>query len=271
MPLTAKVPFAYQATDAYQSYNALTEIARENGPWQLVYCWTHVRRRFVKRFENEGSPIAEAMLRQIALLYRVEKTVRGKDAAVRLAARREHSAPIIAALKPWLEAQLSRIPQKSQLAEDIYYPAVAACSDERALHSRALARPDPLPRRRRPRTGHQSRRKSNQTDCPDAEKRALRRQRGRCRKLGHARFTGRHLQNVRRQPGRIPRQHSPRDPRRPSSKRHRSPDAVAIRAAVKPRSVGPRRSAYACPKHVRISKMASWSWTTISASDQSGR
>jgi len=107
--------------DAYQSYNALTEIARENGPWQLVYCWTHVRRRFVKRFENEGSPIAEEILRRIAALYGIEKTVRGRDPAVRLAARREHAAPIIAALKPWLEAQLSRIPQKSRLAEDIRY------------------------------------------------------------------------------------------------------------------------------------------------------
>jgi len=86
--------------DAYQSYNALTEITRDTGPWRLVYCWTHVRRRFVKRFENEGSPIAEEMLRQIALLYQIERTVRGKDAAVRLAARREHAAPIIAALKP---------------------------------------------------------------------------------------------------------------------------------------------------------------------------
>ncbi|AMY72239.1 insertion sequence transposase protein (plasmid) [Frigidibacter mobilis] len=66
-------------------------------------------------------PIAEEMLRQIALLYQIEKTVRGQDAAVRLAARRENAAPIIAALKPWLEAQLSRIPQKSQLAEDIRY------------------------------------------------------------------------------------------------------------------------------------------------------
>jgi transposase len=52
--------------DAYQSYNALTEIARDNGPWQLVYCWTHMRRRFVKRFESDGWPIAEEMLRQIA-------------------------------------------------------------------------------------------------------------------------------------------------------------------------------------------------------------
>ncbi|MDP5309208.1 IS66 family transposase [Paracoccus spongiarum] len=85
--------------DAYQSYNGMTEIARDNGPWQLVYCWTHVRRRFVKRFESDGSPIAEEMLRQIALLYQIEKSVRSKEAAMRLAARREHSAPIIAALK----------------------------------------------------------------------------------------------------------------------------------------------------------------------------
>ncbi len=61
------------------------------------------------------------MLRQIALLYQIEQSVRGKDAALRLAARREQAAPIIAALNPWLEAQLSRIPQKSQLAEDICY------------------------------------------------------------------------------------------------------------------------------------------------------
>ena len=107
--------------DAYQSYDALTEVARDAGPWQLVYCWTHVRRRFVKRFENEGSPIAEEMLRRIAALYGLEKAVRGKAPATRLAARRAQSAPIIAALKPWLEAQLSRIPQKSRLAEDIRY------------------------------------------------------------------------------------------------------------------------------------------------------
>ena len=69
----------------------------------------------MKRFENEGSPIAEEMLRQIALLYQIEKSVRSQDAAVRLAARREHADPVITALKPWLEAQLSRIPQKSQL------------------------------------------------------------------------------------------------------------------------------------------------------------
>src|ERR1700723_2937654 len=42
-------------------------------------------------------------------------------AQVRLAARQEHSAPIIAALKPWFEKQLSMISSGSRLAEDIRY------------------------------------------------------------------------------------------------------------------------------------------------------
>ncbi len=36
-----------------------------------------------------------------------------------LAARQDLAAPIIAAFRPWLEAQLSRIPRSSKLAEDI--------------------------------------------------------------------------------------------------------------------------------------------------------
>jgi transposase len=44
--------------------DALAALARPEGPWQLVHCWTHVRRRFVKRLENDGSSIAEQALRQ---------------------------------------------------------------------------------------------------------------------------------------------------------------------------------------------------------------
>ena len=118
--------------DGYGVYDALTTHDRESGqdnahgpemrdPWQLVHCWVHVRRRFVKRLENDGSPIAEEMLKRIALIYRVEKEVRGQDPEIRLQARRAHTAPLIEALKPWLETQLSRIPPKSRLAEDIRY------------------------------------------------------------------------------------------------------------------------------------------------------
>ena len=80
-----------------------------------------MRRRFVKRLENDGSPIAEQALRQIAELYAIEASVRGSAPETRLAAGTELAAPIIAAFRPWLEAQLSRIPRASRLAEDIRY------------------------------------------------------------------------------------------------------------------------------------------------------
>ncbi|MBP1804190.1 hypothetical protein J2Z33_000018 [Rubellimicrobium aerolatum] len=107
--------------DGYGAYDALTGIDRPEGPWVLVNCWTHVRRRFVKRLEHDGSPIAEEALRQIAALYAIEASVRGFGPDARLAARREFSAPIVAAFRPWLEAQLSRLPKASALAEDIRY------------------------------------------------------------------------------------------------------------------------------------------------------
>ena len=107
--------------DGYDAYDKLTKVDRPEGPWTLVHCWTHARRRFVKRLEKDGSPIAEEALRQIAELYAIEKTVRGSAPEARLAARRELSAPIIEAFRPWLEAQLSRIPKSSKLAEDIRY------------------------------------------------------------------------------------------------------------------------------------------------------
>jgi transposase len=107
--------------DGYEAYGKLTGVDRPEGPWQLVHCWTHVRRRFVKRMESDGSPIATEILRRIALLYQIEATVRGQPPEARLTARQEHAAPVIAAFKPWLEAQLSRIPDKSTLATDIAY------------------------------------------------------------------------------------------------------------------------------------------------------
>ena len=41
--------------DGYQAYDALAAQARPEGQWQLVHCWTHVRRRFVKRLETAGT------------------------------------------------------------------------------------------------------------------------------------------------------------------------------------------------------------------------
>ncbi|MFK4719663.1 IS66 family transposase [Bradyrhizobium niftali] len=102
-------------------YDRLAKVVRPQVSWTLVHCWSQLRRRFVKLARNSKSPIAEAAVHQIAQLYAIEATVRGSSQEIRLAARREHSQPIIAALKPWFENQLSMISSGSTLAEDIRY------------------------------------------------------------------------------------------------------------------------------------------------------
>lgn len=111
----------YLQCDGYDGYELLTRIQRPEGPWTLVHCWSHLRRRFVKQMRNTPSSIAEAALRQVGALYAVEATVHGVSPEARLAARRDHSAPIIAAMKPWLEKQLSMVSSASRLATDIRY------------------------------------------------------------------------------------------------------------------------------------------------------
>jgi transposase len=107
--------------DGYDGYELLTRVDRPQGPWTLVHCWSHLRRRFVKQMRNTRSPIAEAAVRQIATLYAIEASVRGMAPAVRLAARQAQAAPIVAALKTWFERQLSMISSGSTLAADIRY------------------------------------------------------------------------------------------------------------------------------------------------------
>ena len=107
--------------DGYEGYDRLVRVQRAEGPWTLVHCWSHLRRRFVKLVRNTKSPIAEAAVRHIAELYAVEASVRGEAPEVRLAARSRHAAPIVQALKPWFEKQLSTISSGSTLAGDIRY------------------------------------------------------------------------------------------------------------------------------------------------------
>jgi hypothetical protein len=111
----------YLQCDGYDGYELLTRMKRDEGPWTLVHCWSHLRRRFVKLVRNTKSPIAETAVRHIAALYAIEANVRGHAPEARLAARKKLSAPIGEALKPWFEKQLSLISSGSTLAGDIRY------------------------------------------------------------------------------------------------------------------------------------------------------
>jgi transposase len=84
-------------------------------------CLAHARRKFFDVFEATKSPLAKTTLEKVAALYRIEAEIRGRPPDERLRVRREHSAPLFADLKAWLETTLGRVPGRSDLAKAIRY------------------------------------------------------------------------------------------------------------------------------------------------------
>jgi len=103
--------------DGYAGFETLAA----SGDIVLAACWAHARRRFYEFHQATGSPIAAEALRRIADLYAVEKRIRGQLAEARRQVREAQSRPLIAAMKPWLEAELRRLPNRSGLADAIRY------------------------------------------------------------------------------------------------------------------------------------------------------
>jgi len=103
--------------DGYAGFEQLTT----RGDVVLAACWAHTRRKFYEVHQATGSPIAAEALRRIAALYAVEDAIRGKSAEERGRIRNTQSRPLIDAMKPWLELEISRIPPSGGLAEAIRY------------------------------------------------------------------------------------------------------------------------------------------------------
>ncbi len=99
--------------DGYAGFETLAA----KGDIVLAACWAHARRKFYEFHQATGSPIAAEALRRIAELYAVEKRIRGQPAEARQRARQAMSRPLVEAMKPWLEAQLGRIPNRGGLAK----------------------------------------------------------------------------------------------------------------------------------------------------------
>ncbi len=103
--------------DGYPGFDRL----REGGDIQLAACWAHARRKFYEVQQATDSPIAAEALRRIAELYAIEATIRGKTADARRDVRQVRSLPLVAAMKAWLETQLTHIPPRGGLADAIRY------------------------------------------------------------------------------------------------------------------------------------------------------
>jgi transposase len=107
--------------DGYAAYKQLLDRRRNSGLAALAFCWAHWRRRFYEIAKAGPAPIAQEALARIAALYAIEKRIRGRSAAERVAVRQAESKPLIDALKSWLESELRRVSGKSVIAGAIRY------------------------------------------------------------------------------------------------------------------------------------------------------
>lgn len=108
--------------DAYTGFKALYE-KRKDGSIQFreAACWAHLRRDFHDIWIATRSEISKEALDRIGKFYDIEREIKGLSADERLAIRQQKAKPKVDAFHAWAEAQLARIPGKSDLAKAFRY------------------------------------------------------------------------------------------------------------------------------------------------------
>ncbi len=123
----------YLQADAYGGYDGIYN----KGDCVEVACWAHARRKFFDAQDTDGRRAAE-MLTMVRELYLVEHQAAEKIAALATAApartvtseqadairhelRQEHSAPMLAMIKAWLDAEGQLVLPRSPMAAAITY------------------------------------------------------------------------------------------------------------------------------------------------------
>ena len=118
--------------DAYAGYNRLYAAGRSPGPVTEAACWSHSRRKFFeladiaaskRRGKNAPpiSPVALEAVKRIDLLFDIERGINGKPTEQRLAARQRLSAPVLADLKGWMQAERKKLSRHSPVAKAMDY------------------------------------------------------------------------------------------------------------------------------------------------------
>ncbi len=103
--------------DGYAGFNPVFE----TGHVTEAACWAHVRRKFFDEHATNPSPITTEALDRIGALYGIEDTIRGLPPDERRRIRREKAAPLLAALRAWLDTTLPKLSAKSDLAKAMRY------------------------------------------------------------------------------------------------------------------------------------------------------
>lgn len=86
-----------------------------------IACMAHARRKFFDLHAANQSALAEYVLEQISLLYRIEKQVKELSETERQCIRQEQSKPILDNLHQWLMLQRQKVPDGTGTAKAIDY------------------------------------------------------------------------------------------------------------------------------------------------------
>jgi transposase len=118
--------------DAFAGYNRLYDADRQPGRITDASCWAHSRRKFfvladiaanAKRDKNAPpiSPLALEAVKRIDALFDLERVINGRSSEQRLAARREHSAPLVTELETWMRTERARLSRHNPVAKAMDY------------------------------------------------------------------------------------------------------------------------------------------------------
>jgi transposase len=107
--------------DAYAGFNRLYAPGRKPGPIVEAACFAHARRKLFELAKVAKAPIAAEAVAKIDALFAVERDIRGRPPAERLAVRQATLRPLVDALEIWLIAQRAKLSPKTELAKAITY------------------------------------------------------------------------------------------------------------------------------------------------------
>lgn len=108
--------------DGYSGFGSLYATANgQPATVTEVACWSHVRRNFYDIHISNNAPIAGEALQRIGQLFAVERTIMGLPPEQRRRIRQSAARPLIDDLATFLNASLTTISGRSELAKAIRY------------------------------------------------------------------------------------------------------------------------------------------------------
>lgn len=107
----------YLQSDGYTGYE--TAFAA-NPDVHLVACMAHIRRKFEQAL-NENRSMAEYALKEIQLLYSIERQIKDLSAKEKKSKREELSRPIMTAMRSWMENEGIKYGERTLIGKAVRY------------------------------------------------------------------------------------------------------------------------------------------------------